>query len=293
MTIKKILVPVDFSERSRLGLEHADAVAQRFGSSLILQHVVPPGPYEYAAIDEGFAVPGSSPPLEQLTSELEERMTRLLEGVRPRAAVEKSIVHGDPAGEIVAVANRVDVDMVAMPTHGYGMFRRFALGSVTTKVLHDTETPVLTGTHVPELTPLDPEPYKRIACAIDLDPHSEETLWWASKFSKACADDLVVIHAAPAVAPIAFYGEWVPPDTRTQVIDQARVEIDRLLKKVGCQAQVVIDAAGPLDLIPSATEQNYADILVIGRSQHAGLLPGLRAHAGAIIRESPCPVISI
>lgn len=207
--------------------------------------------------------------------------------------MEESIVHGDPAGEIVAVANRVDVDMVALPTHGYGMFRRFALGSVTTKVLHDTETPVLTGTHVPELTPLDSEPYKGIACAIDLDPHSEETLWWTSKFSEAYADDLVVIHAAPAGALSAVYREWVPPDTRTQVIDQARVEIDRLLKKVDCQAQVVIDAAGPLDLIPSATEQNYADILVIGRSQHAGLLPGLRAHAGAIIRESPCPVISI
>jgi nucleotide-binding universal stress UspA family protein len=293
MTINKILVPVDFSERSRLGLEHADAVAQRFGSSLVLLHVVPPAPREYAVIDEGFAFPGSGQPLEQLISKIEQRMTALLEAVRPRADVEKLIVHGDPAGEIVAAANGVEVDLVAMPTHGYGVFRRFALGSVTTKVLHDTETPVLTGVHVPELTPIDPEPYKRIACAIDLDSHGEDTLWWAAQFSKACADDLIVIHAAPAIAPVAIYGEWVPPDTRTQIMTRAGEEIRRMLDRVGCQAQVVIDAAGPLDLIPTAAKENFADLLVIGRSHHKGLFPGLRAHASAIIRDAPCPVISI
>jgi nucleotide-binding universal stress UspA family protein len=292
MTIKKILVPVDFSERSRLGLEHADAVAQRFGSSIVLLHVVPPSPYEYAVIDEGFAFPGGEAP-DDLTRKIEDHMARLLMGVAPKATVETRIIHGDPAGVIVAASNEVDVDLVAMPTHGYGVFRRFALGSVTTKVLHDTETPVLTGVHVPELTPIDPEPYKRVACAIDLDKHGEETLWWAAKFSKACANDLLVIHAAPAMAPLVPYGDWVPPDTRTQVIDRARTELDRMLASVGCEAQVVIDAAGPLDLIPKATAENYADVLVVGRSQHAGFLPGLRAHAGAIIRESPCPVISV
>ena len=37
-----------------------------------------------------------------------------------------------------------------MPTHGYGVFRRFLLGSVTSKVLHDLGCPVLTGAHLTE-----------------------------------------------------------------------------------------------------------------------------------------------
>ncbi|MGA8595805.1 MAG: universal stress protein [Bryobacteraceae bacterium] len=46
---------------------------------------------------------------------------------------------GDPAAAIVKCAQAEQVDLIMMPTHGYGPYRKFLLGSVTAKVLHDSD----------------------------------------------------------------------------------------------------------------------------------------------------------
>jgi nucleotide-binding universal stress UspA family protein len=47
------------------------------------------------------------------------------------------------SGEIVAWAAHTQADLIVMATHGYGGFRRWALGSVADTVLHTTTTPLL------------------------------------------------------------------------------------------------------------------------------------------------------
>ena len=74
---------------------------------------------------------------------------------------------------------------VVMPTHGHGAFRRFVLGSVTAKVLHDVHCPVLTGAHVEEIAPYSPQPYRHVACAVDLSEQSQKALCWAAEFAAA------------------------------------------------------------------------------------------------------------
>jgi hypothetical protein len=59
----------------------------------------------------------------------------------------KQFAEGDPASIITEYAARNRVDLIMMPTHGYGTFRSLLLGSVTAKVLHDAECPVWTGVH--------------------------------------------------------------------------------------------------------------------------------------------------
>ena len=51
---------------------------------------------------------------------------------------------GDPATEIVKAAERHGCDLIAMATHGRNMIARGILGSVTDKVLHSSQIPVLT-----------------------------------------------------------------------------------------------------------------------------------------------------
>ena len=51
---------------------------------------------------------------------------------------------GSPAEQIVAAANERGCGLIAMSTHGRNLFARGILGSVTSKVIHDTDTPVLT-----------------------------------------------------------------------------------------------------------------------------------------------------
>ena len=62
--------------------------------------------------------------------------------------VRRLVLEGDPARQIVEFAHREHTDIIAMPTHGYGPFRRFILGSNTAKVLHDADCAVWTGVHL-------------------------------------------------------------------------------------------------------------------------------------------------
>jgi nucleotide-binding universal stress UspA family protein len=293
LSLKTILVPVDFSERSVHAAEHAVVLAKRFHSQIVLVHVIPPAPFEYAAFDGG-AYTGTSMQREQeIRSTVEQRLCHLAAKIRGEQPVEARVLIGDPANEIERLTQEIGADLLVMPTHGYGPFRRFVLGSLTTKVLHDVSCPVFTGTHIPEVTPFNPEPYKRVACAIDLGPHSEAVLSWAWDFAQAHEEDLTIIHAAPPVEIGGAYGDLFPAETRQGLLKAAQEEIKALMEKVGCRGEVHVECANPATYVRDVSDKNYVDILVIGRSPDHGLLGRLRTHAYAIIREAPCPVISI
>src|SRR5262249_47338774 len=106
-------------------------------------------------------------------------------------------LEGDPARRIAEYAGKEKADLIMMPTHGYGPFRRFLLGSVTAKTLHDVECPVWTSAHVAENPPL-PAGYRNILCAIDLSPNSLPLLRWASLFACEQGAKLKLAHAIPA-----------------------------------------------------------------------------------------------
>jgi nucleotide-binding universal stress UspA family protein len=177
LELKKILVPIDFSDRSEAAAEHAVAMANKFDSELIFLHAVPPGPYEHGFFEGGFTSSAVWPAREEIEAQLGEQLAALAAKNGRGRRIETLVTWGDPAAKIEELADHEQVDLIMMPSHGYGPFRRFALGSVTAKVLHDLKCPVFTGAHVEELPESAAEkPYELIACAIDLGPHSEAVL---------------------------------------------------------------------------------------------------------------------
>src|ERR1035438_8823524 len=147
----RILLPVDFSERSAGAVHCARSLACHFGSELTLLHVLVPPQYEFGAVD----VAGSMlaelgrDRARQATVELDTFMAPELDGLNVR----RVLLEGDPATTVVDYAHREQTGLIIMPTHGYGPFRRYILGSNTAKVLHDADCPVWTGTHLPD-TPI-------------------------------------------------------------------------------------------------------------------------------------------
>jgi nucleotide-binding universal stress UspA family protein len=118
-------------------------------------------------------------------------------------------------------------------------------------------------------------------------------LGWAWDFARAYEEDLTVIHAAPLLEVGGSYGDIFPADTRKALIEAARSGLDNLIEKVGCRAQVKVECADPATLVREVADKDYLDVLIIGRSLDTGLLGRLRTHTYAIIREAPCPVISV
>jgi nucleotide-binding universal stress UspA family protein len=272
---------VDFSERSVGAARYAKSLARHFHSELILLHVLTPPHYEFGALEIGGSMLGElyRNRAQQASKELDAFMTGELAGVNVRRVV----LEGDPAGQIVEFAQHERADIIAMPTHGYGPFRRFILGSNTAKVLHDADCPVWTGVHLEEAPAAVSVPCRGILCAVDLGPQSSKTLGWAAWLREEFGARLTVIHATAADLD----------QSEAHVREAAEEELLRLQRAAGAEADLLLEAGEPARVICSAAARVQADVLVIGRGSAAGVFGRLRTNAYAIIRQSPCPVVSV
>jgi nucleotide-binding universal stress UspA family protein len=288
LTLKRILLPVDFSERSQAAAQLAVRLAARFHCTIDLLHVLAPLGGEDGAIESGGEL------LEALrrerwataNAEMASFAAAALAGVETRAEV----AEGLPAPLIVAAARRSGAGLIVMPTHGHGPFRRFILGSNTAEVLRDAECPVATGVHLERLPALAGTGFSSVLCAVDLGPQSRRALEWAAGLAEATGARLTLLHAASTVSTAASAGEagW-----NESVCVEARAEAVRLVEAVGCQADVAIEAGDPARAIREVAGRVGAELLVIARGSAGGVFGRLRANAYAIIRESPCPVVSV
>ena len=285
--ISKILVPVAFSARCQGAAQYAEALACHFRAELVLLHVVAPIPTYWCPDAVVVSPEATAEAVDQSKAELEKFLGDGLKGISVRRMVQE----GDPAQEIVDLAHEENFDLIVMPTHGYGPFRKFLLGSVTAKVLHDTSCPVWTGPHLEEAQPYPRISFRRILCALDLGSHSRAVLEWAASFAREYGADLDIVHAIPA-ATVSVGGFNFDPEWRAQVENEARDRISFLQQDVGVSGQALVATGDVAPAVRAVAQESHADLVVIGRS-HAGVLGRLRANAYAIVRESPCPVAAI
>jgi nucleotide-binding universal stress UspA family protein len=285
LKLNSILAPVDFSDRSTLMAQHAAHMAAHFGAQLILAHVDEvPDPYYRSLVAPA-------------QGEMDEQCRRVLAKIANRISIghpiETLLLRGDPAHKLEEVVEERGIELVMMATRGHGSFRRFVMGSVTAKILHDVMCPVFTGVHVPQVAKFTGDPYVRVACAVDLREQSETVLAWAADFAASWKADLILIHAAPLVSSDEIYGSFFPADAGEKLLACAREKVEYLRQRVGCKAEVHVGAADTVPYVRQVAQETYADVLIIGRSVNGVLRGRLRTHAYALIRESPCPVISV
>ena len=259
-----ILVPIDFSERSAPAARYAGMLAEQFDSPLVLLHVLQPLDVSGLLTEELSR---------QRATRFQKELDGFLAGELTSASVSRVVAEGDPTQVIVDHAHR-EAGVILMPTHGYGPYRRFILGSTTAKVLHDADCPVWTGAHLENL-PAAAAPIGRILCAVDLGPQSSKTLCWAAALAVQFGAQLTLMHVALGAA------------------DAARNELERLKSFVHAGAELLVETGNPPSTICSAAGRLACDVLVIGRGSAAGVFGRLRANAYSIIRESPCPVVSV
>jgi len=289
LSLPKIIAPVDFSERSPGAARYAGRLACHFHSELTLLHVRDASPYEFSAYE--FTGPVITTSAEERMSQAEAVLANFLPGEFQNMNVRRVVLSGDPAGEIVNFAHSERASLIVIPTHGYGPFRRFILGSVAAKILHDADCPVFTGAHIPDAPPDELRSFRKILCAVDFSPQSEKALKWASNFAGEFHAQLTAAHITPSLEP---RGEYFDPDWRGCLVQSAREQLEAMQKNAGTNADVFITDNNNIPLaISSAASELEADLVVIGRGSSSGILGRLRTNAYSIIRQSPCPVVSI
>ena len=196
LPIQKILFPVDFSERCSAAAHHAAAIARHFEAKLMVLHVlqIPPVWYgDLAAAELELLVD-----IEQIKNERRHTLDAYLRSeLQNVSKLERLVENGDPAHVITEYARKEHMDLIMMPTHGHGPFRRLLLGSVTAKVLHDAQCPVWTDVH-------DEMSFARLGCqevmcAVDLTSEAVASMQWAAAFAESHKAKLTLMHAIPAL----------------------------------------------------------------------------------------------
>ena len=142
MTIRKILLPTDFSGPARGARDWAVALGRQYGASLTLLHVYQPISY---ALPEGYVLPTAS-----LLADLEVKLGASLDQAKrdldaiAELRIDTQLVQGVPFAEIVKFAREGRYDLIVIGTHGRTGLRHALLGSVAEKVVRKASCAVLT-----------------------------------------------------------------------------------------------------------------------------------------------------
>ena len=293
--IRRILCPVDFSEESRRGLEHAAAIARRWGSRLEVLHVFQAAsPFDVVPSDDDTAV--TDPQLDMLRTALE----TFVQPIAGDAAVTLRLLHGTAARRpIVREADAIDADLLVIGSHGRSGLERFLLGSTSDSIVKSATCPVLV---VPSgAGPAHDGRFRRILCGVDFSAPSLRAYRYAVQL--AAADDpddaeLTLLHAIempPELRDRQIAAAFDVAAVRKAAQVAARQRLERL--SPGNDALPVRIAArvaeGRADRqIVEAARQLHADVIVLGihgRNVVDRWLFG--SNTQAVIGDAPCPVL--
>jgi nucleotide-binding universal stress UspA family protein len=133
---RHILVAIEHSSADDTIVRHVTALAKLTGADLLLVHVAhgwAARHFDDLSLRESEEMRADRVYLERLVERL------LAEGLRARGR----LVLGDPASELIKVAQEESVDLLAMATHGHRLVNDILRGSTVDRVRHELSIPVL------------------------------------------------------------------------------------------------------------------------------------------------------
>jgi len=143
LTIRRILVPTDFSEPSDAAVKYGIALAQGFNANLFLLHVLAKAPAEHpGSVEHPIGL------FESTRDAAREQLDKMLTDQEAKhVASEFTTRVGTPYVEIIRYAKDRDIDLIVMGTHGRGGVAHMLMGSVAENVVRRAPCPVLTVRH--------------------------------------------------------------------------------------------------------------------------------------------------
>ena len=138
--LNKALVPLDGSKESEAVIPYIEELASKLKAEVVLLRVLTP---DYAAVTSV----GQVEQLESLKKSAKDYIEKVAAQLKQKGIVAKAeyreVMPGAEAKEIIKLADELYVDVVAMSTHGRSGVGRWVFGSITDRVLHEGNTPLL------------------------------------------------------------------------------------------------------------------------------------------------------
>ena len=291
--IRKILAPLDGSELAEAVLPYVAETAARTGAEVVLLTSIQPiGVWEATA-----AVLNLSQEEELALQYLDGQVGRLrAQGISTRSRV----VHGDAAAAILDAAADEAADLVAMSSHGRSGITRWLFGSVTDRVLHNTDIPLLIVRPPAKGQPAPSPEFKKILVPLDSSPVAEAILPFVEAVAKAFGSSLALYHAVPPL--LAYPGfEPVQPAYTGNLLEEMQKQAREFLTRVGKDMEsrgfevallTSVDLA--VDGILSAAEEVGADLIAVSTHGRSGIGRAvIGSVADAVVRRATLPCLLV
>lgn len=275
-SIKKILIPYDFSETAALSLEHAIHMAQLNKAEITLLHIA-----ESASFTSALAHAFSKNYEKEVEGEASKKLDELAHKIHLESGVQvtaKTEV-GRIYRKIASVAKETNADIIVMGTHGSSGYQKFTVGTNTSKVVMEAECPVISvQTHATKIG------FKKIVVPIDDSPTSRQKVNHALEMARLYGAHVHVVGL------INFSNDELRRKFRIKV-----EQVEEWLKKhdVGCDAQFKTGDNLAKMTMEFAEEVN-ADLIIIMTEQEpsiTGLFMG--TWATQVVNQSKIPVMTV
>jgi nucleotide-binding universal stress UspA family protein len=305
-SLKTILVPLDGSALAEQVLPSVHMLAPILGAKVKLLHVVLETDRYHLAVDFDPVDP-IAPRQEQRLKAwdvLRQNAEKYLD--RPSAQLRAAGIEstfevrlGAPAEIIVEAAEREQVELIAMATHGYSGLRRWALGSVTDKVIHATDVPVcvVRGTQPP---PSGERSLTRILVPLDGSALARQALPFAARLAGRTRAELILLTVAPPPileAPELMSSSPRYDDMLVGLKDEVMVELGGLadeLHQRDVQVTPMAVNGFPADMIIDVAARQQADLIVMATHGYSGLKRwALGSVADKVLHAAPIPLMLV
>jgi nucleotide-binding universal stress UspA family protein len=283
---KKILVPLDGSDLAELALPYAEELANAFKSEIILLHVSDPADTRHRHMHELY---------------VKEVADRIRERIRKVSPV---VVSGKAADEIISYAEKNDVGLIIMTSHGRSGIMSWATGSIASKLLQATAVPMLLVRAVkPGRKVQRPVLLNRILLPLDGSEAGEAAVGYVGDLMSRLESEVILFGVVSSGQHIRTVGglDYIsyPEEQLAMFRKEAEEYLDgvyRKLKRRKGTVKVTIKV-GADDIgqeIFKFAEEKRVNLIAISSHGHSGIEKWVFGSiANKVVQESKAPVLVI
>lgn len=276
--IKRILVPVDFSETSDTATTNAMMLAKLLKADVFLISVIEHSWFHYAMLMETHATPIILPDID---SAVTKKMNKIVEKMSKKFGIKPHvyIATGHVYKEILSFSEDNKIDLIIMGTHGVSGYNEMFLGSTAQRIVHLSEVPVLTMRNK-----FNNPIFKNILIPIDNSMHSREKVNIAITFGHLFGATMHIIGLPDSKEKIELNKFHIKIKSVEEILSESKLPQKTTIVHGENLAKSAIDYA----------TKNKCDLIVINtghESEITGIFMG--AFAQQMVNHTKIPVLSI
>jgi nucleotide-binding universal stress UspA family protein len=268
---KKMLVLLDGSKLAEVVFTYAQELSGRLNIDLELLHVCNPQEAEQLPMRQAY--------MEHMAEILQKKAEDIRsrsgdQGTGSKIQARGSVVVGYPAEEILKYADRNDIDLIMLSTHGRSGIRLWGLGSVANKVIHAAKVPVwLVPSEIREEVIYDKLPKKTMVIPLNGSRLAEGVIPHAINIAKqrGTGSDLVLVYVepVPGLSPNLIDIKLI--EDQKQRMNRYLEDMVKRVKETGVNVRAEILSGDAATAIINYVENNPTQLIAMATHGHIGI----------------------